>query len=68
MPCCDTFMDTPYKGGIKGIGSVGACKITDCRHNQSLKCNAGNIEIARKSCNADCITFEGCEITRNEGC
>jgi hypothetical protein len=59
QPCCDTFAELAHKGGIEDTGVVGACKVDNCRYNEKLGCSAKTIEIARRTCDADCLTFEG---------
>ena len=59
LPCCDTFMDSPHKGGFPDItGGVGACKVEKCQNNDMLECTAENIKIGTQSCKADCLTFK----------
>jgi hypothetical protein len=67
-PCCDTFMDSPDKGGFpEASGNVGACKVQDCRYNDMLGCTAKGITVSRQSCNADCTTYKGRE-NGGDGC
>ena len=40
------------------IGSVGACKVKDCKFNQSLECSAPKISVATHSDHADCMTYK----------
>ncbi|MDW4909241.1 hypothetical protein RB628_28850 [Streptomyces sp. ADMS] len=38
---CDTFFTSPAKGGDRSAtGRVGACKMSDCRHNIDFECRA----------------------------
>ncbi|HEY3356042.1 MAG TPA: DUF1540 domain-containing protein [Polyangia bacterium] len=55
-PMCDTFM-AGKQGGVPETGAVGACKVADCRFNQSLECGAGKIELGLHDGHADCRTF-----------
>jgi hypothetical protein len=58
-PRCDTFMESGTKGGDESaVGKVGACKVSVCKHNESLECSAGQIEVGIKARTACCITFE----------
>ncbi len=57
-PCCDTYFNSLETGGKAMSGSVGACKVTDCRHNDNLECSAPSIEVSRDKCKADCMTFD----------
>jgi hypothetical protein len=58
-PKCDTYTDFATKGGDPStIGAVGACKVTDCRYNESLTCTAASIHVGRAQDEADCLTFE----------
>jgi hypothetical protein len=57
-PACDTFFQSSQKGGLKNmIGSVGACKESDCFFNKSLECSASGIDVGLHENHADCITF-----------
>ncbi|GGK84392.1 DUF1540 domain-containing protein [Mangrovihabitans endophyticus] len=56
---CDTFVDSPVKGGIGQLtAQVGACKRTDCVHNEDLECHASAIVVGAGADRADCLTFE----------
>ncbi len=57
-PCCDAYFNSKEHGGKAMNTSVGACKVSDCRHNDNLDCSASNIEISRDKCKADCMTFD----------
>lgn len=58
-PMCDTFCPSQSKGGQKNmIAGVGACKVSSCRHNDSLECRASSISVGRQSEEADCLTFK----------
>jgi uncharacterized protein DUF1540 len=55
---CDTFFVTSFKGGDPAAtGQVGACKMTDCRHNSRLECQAGGITVGPGQEHADCLTY-----------
>jgi len=57
---CDTFVDTGVSGGIGQLkAQVGACKRSDCRHNEELECHAPAITVGSGADLADCLTFEG---------
>jgi hypothetical protein len=56
---CDTFHVAPMKGGNPGeTGRVGACKVSDCSHNQSLTCHAQGITVGFQSNGVDCLTYK----------
>jgi hypothetical protein len=58
-PACDTYCDLGTKGGNQSvIGTVGACKVSDCRYNANLECTASGIMVGRAQDEADCLTFE----------
>lgn len=60
-PCatCHTFMKQTKKAGYTDTtGGVGACKVGDCKFNESLECTSpGGIHIGKHSAHADCKTF-----------
>jgi hypothetical protein len=56
---CDTFVETDVKGGMgQAVAQVGACKRSDCTHNQNLECRAPAITVGAGMDLADCLTFE----------
>lgn len=56
---CDTFVETPNKGGIESIvAQVGACKRDDCQFNIGLECRAPAITVAAGQDMADCMTYQ----------
>ena len=58
-PMCDTAMKSVKKGGvIDMIGSVGACKVENCRFNDSLECSAVGISVMLHDQHAECGTFK----------
>ena len=58
-PMCDTYAKIAKKGGAADMtGSVGACKVENCKFNQSLECTASNgIHVGPHSGHPDCNTF-----------
>lgn len=55
---CDTFVASPAKGGDPSVtGHVGACKMSDCRHNVELECRAPGITVGYRQTEADCLTY-----------
>ncbi|MFF4771617.1 DUF1540 domain-containing protein [Microtetraspora fusca] len=55
---CDTFFSVPSKGGDPSVtGRVGACKMSDCRHNVQLECQASGIVVGYAQDAADCLTY-----------
>ncbi|MFP4013361.1 MAG: DUF1540 domain-containing protein [Chitinispirillaceae bacterium] len=58
-PLCDTFKSAASKGGREEIiGGVGACKVANCKYNDSFECSAKGIHIIMKNGHADCGTFQ----------
>ncbi|MFP4106408.1 MAG: DUF1540 domain-containing protein [Phycisphaerae bacterium] len=58
-PRCDTFCSSHSKGGDPSeTASVGACKVSVCKYNESLECTAEDIEVGRKGDEIDCKTFQ----------
>ena len=60
IPRCDTYTTAcKSKAGDSGAtGSVGACKVSICRYNTNLECQAPAITVSRGKHSADCMTFE----------
>jgi hypothetical protein len=57
-PMCDTFTNMPICGGVKEAKTfVGACKMSDCAHNENLECGARGVHVAMKHNQPDCMTF-----------
>ena len=57
-PLCDTFLKRTQKGGVADVtGSVGACKVDNCKFNQSLECAADGIHVDNRGGHAECNTF-----------
>ncbi len=58
-PLCGTFMTYGKKAGVMDMtGSVGACKVDNCRFNDSLECSAAEgIHVGRHENHPDCKTF-----------
>lgn len=55
---CDTFLKSTFKGGeSSATGHVGACKMSDCRHNTDLECHAPGIVVGYRQDQADCLTY-----------
>ena len=58
-PACDTSMETTKKAGMKEVNAgVGACKVAECRFNDSLECQAEGIDVKMHSEHPECTTFE----------
>ena len=58
-PMCDTFCQTPSKGGdMNATAGVGACKVSCCSHNQSLECNCSEIKMGYNGGEIDCMDFK----------
>lgn len=57
-PTCDTFTNSSSKAGVQEItGGVGACKVDNCKFNESLECSAPNIQVSFHQDHACCKTF-----------
>jgi hypothetical protein len=58
-PRCDTFIAMTQKAGDSSTtGCIGACRASQCQHNESLECRASSIEVgAHKAHDWDCKTF-----------
>jgi hypothetical protein len=60
-PLCDTYIrdENKGKGGDPGCrGSVGACKVATCKHNQALECTADGIQVEPAVSRPHCRTFQ----------
>lgn len=58
-PLCDTAMKAVKKGGVMDMtGTVGACKVENCRFNDSLECGADGIRVTLHQQHAECGTFK----------
>lgn len=56
-PRCDTYLAHGAHTRATGKAGVGACKVTACRHNRELECEAEAIHVSTHSGHADCLTF-----------
>ncbi|MFE9168728.1 DUF1540 domain-containing protein [Streptomyces kebangsaanensis] len=55
---CDTFTTSQTKGGDPSVtGRVGACKMSDCRHNSELECRAPGITVGYRQTEVECLTY-----------
>ncbi|MFI4912071.1 MAG: DUF1540 domain-containing protein [Sedimentisphaeraceae bacterium JB056] len=58
---CDTFWsekESQCDGGDPSqSGHVGACHMSNCRHNDRLECSASCISVGHKQDHADCLTY-----------
>lgn len=55
---CTTFLPLSVSGGLATVTShVGACKRTDCTHNDHAVCTAVSVRIIGSSDTAKCETF-----------
>jgi len=57
-PGCDTFFVAPRHSRSLRMAGVGACKVTGCRHNDDLECQATAIRVDRNVDGVACTTFE----------
>jgi hypothetical protein len=57
-PNCDTFLNASVRGGDPSTtGRVGACKMSNCRHNTQLECQAPGINVGYRQNQVDCLTY-----------
>ena len=57
-PYCDTYFESSGKGGAEQTGTVGACKVDNCRHNMNFECSAEGIDVIGEKGHALCSTFK----------
>lgn len=58
-PECDTMArETMDAGDDEAMAGVGACKVSNCMHNEKLECTADGIAVGRFGDTAACRTFE----------
>ncbi|MFR9728002.1 DUF1540 domain-containing protein [Saccharopolyspora sp. MS10] len=56
---CDTFTTAGSHGGDPtATGHVGACTMSDCRHNVDLECQASAIALGAQRDGVDCLTYQ----------
>ncbi|MCO8273170.1 DUF1540 domain-containing protein [Actinoplanes sp. TRM 88003] len=55
---CDTYVSGDKGGTGKAAAQVGACKRSDCKHNENLECKASAIVVGESGDKADCMTYE----------
>ena len=57
-PGCDTsFLDATTHTRSKIMAGVGACKVTNCRFNSDLECDADSISVSMKKDSIQCMTY-----------
>ena len=57
-PGCDTFVETgKHVPDSEDRAGVGACKVSSCRYNQNLECEAGGIYVEVHDGDVECGTF-----------
>lgn len=58
-PDCDTFfMNRSHVLEKKMIAGIGACKVTNCTHNEDCECTASSISVGRSGSAINCMTFK----------
>ena len=59
-PGCDTaFLDAPlHTQDTNRIAGVGACKVSGCRYNDDLECDAESIEVGFVGKGINCLTYD----------
>lgn len=56
---CDTFFTASSKGGDPSTtGRVGACKMSDCRHNEQFECRAPGVNVGYVQDGVYCTTYQ----------
>ncbi|MGL6159666.1 MULTISPECIES: DUF1540 domain-containing protein [unclassified Microbulbifer] len=53
-PDCDTFFGNSHHTKSARTAGVGACKMTDCVHNDDLECSADGIKVGPS---INCLTY-----------
>lgn len=57
-PGCDTFFEASTHSRMHAMAAgVGACKVTGCRYNDDLECQADSIQVQWRGKTVDCMTF-----------
>ena len=56
-PQCDTFTQSGTHASPSDRGSVGACKVSQCKFNPSSLVHYSGIDVSHLA-HADCITYE----------
>lgn len=55
---CDTFFErSGHTKAAARTAGVGACKSTNCMHNEDLECMADTIQVNRSGQEVNCITY-----------
>jgi len=58
FPGCDTFLGSASSSpDASRIAGVGACKVTGCKHNRGLDCQADAVVVAHGTPVPACQTF-----------
>jgi hypothetical protein len=59
-PGCDTYFGNAGSSHVKAVqrtAGVGACKVSDCRHNDDYECVADKITVGSASNSISCLTY-----------
>lgn len=58
-PDCDTYfsMSGPHSKAKQRQAGVGACKMSDCRHNDDYECVADRISVGQIMDRINCLTY-----------
>lgn len=57
-PECDTFLSSfEHTHEVNQMAGVGACKVSDCVHNNEFECAADNVSIGIVDGEVKCLTF-----------
>lgn len=59
-PGCDTYFGSAGVSHTKAIqrtAGVGACKVSDCRHNEDYECVAEQISVGQSTNVISCLTY-----------
>lgn len=56
-PDCDTFFGNAHHTHSHRTAGVGACKMTDCKHNDDFECIADSIRVGTSDGSVNCLTY-----------
>ncbi|AMX04045.1 hypothetical protein A3224_04330 [Microbulbifer thermotolerans] len=56
-PDCDTYFGNHKHTQSQRTAGVGACKMTDCKHNDDFECAADSIQVGDNGDGINCLTY-----------
>lgn len=57
-PGCDTYLaGTGHTKHANQIAGIGACKTSNCKHNEDFECIADSVQVGMIMDEANCMTF-----------